>query len=102
MAANGSNGGVSRRRLPATKPMELPAEEPKPRAARFKVGDRVSRREGKGSVGEVLAINQKTAHVYWGTSDNTRKESWILKTELVKFKGSVVSPDEVIKRQAMQ
>lgn len=101
MAANGQNGGVSRRRLPGMRPMELPAEEPKQRAARLKKGDLVRLKDGKGAVGAVLDWTSKTALVYWGTADNLRRESWVKRSELEKIKDRIVPPDEVIKRQAM-
>lgn len=103
MATNGKNGGVSRRRLPVTKPMELPAEEPKPQAApRLKVGDLVSLREGKGGTGYVRELARGKVLVYWGTADNREVTSWVATSALLKVKSRIVPPDEVIKRQAMQ
>jgi len=101
MAANGKNGGVSRRRLPATKPMELPAEEAKPRAARFKADDRVTRVGGRPA-GIVRQVKKGQVLVYWGTADNREVTSWVPARELERFKERIVPPDEVIKRQAMQ
>lgn len=78
------------------------APAPRRRAPVLKVGDHVAFAEGKGAVGIVEELDNGKVRVYWGSTDKRRVESWVAKPELVKIKGKVTPPDEVIKRQAMK
>jgi hypothetical protein len=88
---------VSKRRLPPANGNGhvAPAVIPK-----LKKGDRVNRLGGAPR-GVVRQVKRGAALVWWGTADSKEFVEWVSFIELELETERVVSPDEVIKRQAM-
>lgn len=88
---------VSKRRLPPANGNghAVAAVVPK-----LKTGDRVHRLGGNPR-GIVRQVKKDKALVWWGTADCREVVDWELAIELELETEPVISPDEVIKRQAM-
>lgn len=69
------------------------AERRKP----IKVGDRVMQ-QSSGQRGVVVDVNQRQAHVHWGTFNRVEFKSWEAKTSLLRDDQRVVTPDEIAAR----
>ena len=96
---------VSKRRLPPANGHSNGAKVVLPK---FKEGDR-ARRLPNGPSGIVVQVERQRVLMYWGTTSyphgsgmvEKRFEDWVPKIELELMTEPVISPDEVIKRQAM-